>query len=157
MAVTKQLSDYVNRIAPDKTYTLTDFINSKDNDEITYYNFSILEKIGNIEHLDHNLFEDYLDEIESVCQTVELTNEEYSKYKYAPDLLAFDTYGSTQFDFIVMLVNDMVDPKEFVQRTIKLPYASALVTLLANIYSVELPYIELNRSEIRKITDSPTT
>ena len=111
---------------PALTYTLDQFIGMKYSDDITYHNFSIIEKIDdNIELVDHNIIEDYLDELESICVKCELTLEQYRKYKYKPDLLAFDVYGSVQLDFIIMLVNDMIDPKEFDLKTIKLPYASA--------------------------------
>ena len=112
---------------PALTYTLDQFIGMKYSDDITYHNFSIIEKIDdNIELVDHNIIEDYLDELESICVKCELTLEQYRKYKYKPDLLAFDVYGSVQLDFIIMLVNDMIDPKEFDLKTIMLPYASAL-------------------------------
>lgn len=133
---------------PALTYTLDQFIGMKYSDDITYHNFSIIEKIDdNIELVDHNIIEDYLDELESICVKCELTLEQYRKYKYKPDLLAFDVYGSVQLDFIIMLVNDMIDPKEFDLKTIKLPYASALKAFLSSVYNSEYNYIQQNRAE----------
>lgn len=132
---------------PATTYTLQDFINMKNIDDMTYYNFSILEMINGVQHLDHNLVEDYLPYLNNVCETVSLSNEEYKRYKYNPDLLAYDLYGSVQLDFILLLLNDMIDPKEFDIRTIKLPYASGLNVFLNDIYTKESSYINSNRSE----------
>ena len=132
-------------INPATTTTLEDFIEMRSIDEMTYYNFSILEVINGVEHLNHNLIEDYLEELKSACITVDLTLDQYKKYKYFPDLLSYDVYGSVQIDFIIMLLNDCIDPKEFDKKTVILPYASVLASFLNTVYSKEQLYIEENR------------
>lgn len=132
---------------PATTYTLQDFINMRNIDDMTYYNFSILEVINGVQHLNHNLIEDYLPHLLKTCETVSLSDTEYKRYKYRPDLLAYDLYGSVQLDFILMLLNDMIDPKEFDIKTVKLPYASALNVFLNDIYSKESRYIHQNRAD----------
>lgn len=131
---------------PALTYTLDQFISMKFTDELTYYNFSIIEMVNGSKLLDHNLIEDYLPELEALCVNCELDQEQYKKYKYSPDLLAFDVYGSTQLDFIILMINDMIDPKEFDLKTIKLPYASHLKTFLSSVYNAESSYLTHNRS-----------
>ena len=131
---------------PALTYTLDQFISMKFTDELTYYNFSIIEMVNGIKLLDHNLIEDYLPELEALCVNCELDQDQYKKYKYSPDLLAFDVYGSTQLDFIILMINDMIDPKEFDLRTIKLPYASQLKLFLSSVYNAENSYLTHNRS-----------
>ena len=121
-------------INPATTTTLEDFIEMRSIDEMTYYNFSILEVINGVEHLNHNLIEDYLEELKSACITVDLTLDQYKKYKYFPDLLSYDVYGSVQLDFIIMLLNDCIDPKEFDKKTVILPYASVLASFLNTVY-----------------------
>lgn len=135
-------------ITPAQTYTLDQFIEMKDIDNMTYRNFSILQKIDGVEHLDHNLVEDYLEELKNVCISVALSDQEYKKYKYAPDLLAYDIYGSVQLDFIILLLNDTIDPKEFTKKTVILPYASSLSLFLDTIYSKESNYITYNRNKL---------
>ena len=137
----------INYSDPALTYTLHDFVRVGMSDEMTYRNFSILEKIDNIEHLDHNLIEDYQEELESICINADLTDDQYKKYKYCPDLLAYDVYGSTQLDFVILFANGMIDPKEFDLKTVKLPYASHLKSFLSTIYNSESGYIEQNRSD----------
>ena len=132
-------------INPATTTTLEDFIEMRSIDEMTYYNFSILEVINGVEHLNHILIEDYLEELKSACITVDLTLDQYKKYKYFPDLLSYDVYGSVQLDFIIMLLNDCIDPKEFDKKTVILPYASVLASFLNTVYSKEQLYIEENR------------
>ena len=131
---------------PALTYTLDDFVELQSVDNMTYYNFSILEIIDGVQHLDHNLVEDYLKELEATYVTLELSNEEMNRYKYNPDLLAYDIYGSVQLDFIILLLNDMIDPKDFDRRKLKLPYASSLSIFLNTLYSKESNYINENRA-----------
>mgnify|MGYP000915080315 CR=1 FL=1 len=132
---------------PAKTYTLEDFISMRYSDDITFRNFSILEVIDNVEYLDHNVIDDYLDELDSICINCPLDLDQQKKYRYAPDILAYDVYGSTQLDFVILAANGIMDPKEFVPKTIKLPYASALKNFLSEVYNSESGYIEQNRSD----------
>ena len=71
---------------PATTYTLDSFIQMKVADDMTYYNFSILEVNGNIQHLDRNIVEDYIPELTDMSVEIELAEDEYRKYRYAPDL-----------------------------------------------------------------------
>ena len=132
---------------PALTYTLDDFIAVGFTDEMTYFNFSIIEVVNNIQLLDHNLVEDYMEELESLCAVVELSEINLAKYRYCPDLLAYDLYKSTQLDFIILFVNDMIDPKEFNKKKIKLPYASKLKAFLSSVYNAESGYLAQNRSD----------
>lgn len=132
---------------PALTHTLDDFINMKYSDELTFSNFSIIEVLDGIQLLDHNVIDDYIAELEEMCVNCTLEIDQYKKYKYAPDLLAFDVYGSTQLDFIILMANDMIDSKEFDLKTVKLPYASQLKTFMSSIYNAEQDYIAQNRAD----------
>lgn len=69
------------------------------------------------------------------------------KYKYNPDRLAYDIYKSVQLDFVIMLLNDTYDPKEFDKPKILLPRASVLSEFLNKVYSTEYGYITQNRAD----------
>jgi hypothetical protein len=132
---------------PALTYTLDDFISMQISDDMTYYNFSILQVIDNVEHLDSNLVEIYINELKGNCINVKLSDTELNKYRYNPDLLAYDLYGSVQLDFVILLVNDIYDPKEFIKKNIILPYSSTLSSFLNAVYSKENEYIQQNRAD----------
>ena len=132
---------------PALTYTLDDFISMQISDDMTYYNFSILEVIDGVEHLDSNLVEIYLEELKSQCISVQFSEEELKKYKYNADLLAYDLYGSVQLDFVILLLNDMYDPKEFSKKNIILPHSSTLSNFLNQVYSKEEGYVQQNRAD----------
>lgn len=136
---------------PSITYTLDDFVAMSMADNLTYYNFSILEVINNVEHLDINLIEEYIEELKTQSVYIELSDDEFKKYKYNPDLLAYDIYGSVQLDFVILLLNEMCDPKEFTNKTLRLTKNSILNTFLGEVYSKEQGWIKQNRSD-NKIT-----
>ena len=50
-------------------------------------------------------------------------------------------------DFLILLANDMVDPKEFDLRIVKLPFASKLVDFLNRVYGANQNYIRQNRAD----------
>lgn len=140
--------DYLNN--PAKTFTLEQFIAMKSTDNITYNNFSIYGKIDGQKILESNILDEYLDELVSLCKVVKLSSDEARKYKYAPDLLAYDVYGSTQLDFVILAANDMIDPKDFNLKKLKLPMSSVLTALLNEIYSSNSNWISKNRYDLEK-------
>ena len=136
-------------IAPSETYTLEDFVSMKIVDDMTYYNFSIVEVINGVKHLDINLVEEYLDILKKASVKIELSKQEFRRYQYRPDLLSYDIYGSTQLDFVILLLNDIIDPKEFTRAILYLPRASVLKEFLDAVYSKESGYIEQNRADMK--------
>lgn len=129
------------------TYTLDQFISMQSSDQLTYKNFAILEKYNNVEYLDHNLIDDYLTEFTAISVEVELSLDQYKRYKYSPDLLSYDIYGTTQLDFVILALNDMIDPKDFIKKKIKLLYNSSMKELMSYVYNSNSGYIQLNRDE----------
>ena len=130
-----------------QTHTVEEFISRKFEDELTYRNFSIVDYADGIELLDRNLLADYLIEIDKVCSYYTFTAAEYRKYRYAPDLLSYDLYRTTQLDFMIMIINDMVDPKEFNRKVLKLPNGIHLKNILSSILSVNDGFKEQNRAD----------
>jgi hypothetical protein len=126
------------------TYTLTEFINMGSSDEQTYHNFSITRNTLDAQFVDIDIIDYYLDELKSLCVEVNtITEEEKATYKYAPDLLAYHLYGSTQLDFIIMLCNGIIDPKEFDFKTnvLLLPRPDTLTEFLSEVYNSESAWI----------------
>lgn len=132
-----------NVLNPATTYNIDDFIAMKNTDKLTYYNFSVLEKLKNIEFLNFNVIEEYLDILP--VEKITLEPEQMARYRYKPDLLAYDLYGSTQLDIVILLINDMVDPKDFDRTRIYLPYASALSEFLDRVYTANYTLLQQNR------------
>ena len=134
----------------DKTYTVQDFIELGTSDEITYYNFSILEYLNGFDMFVTNLLYDYEDEITDLAVTIRLSDIERAKYRYKPYLLAYDIYGSEEAKFILMMLNGIIDPKEFDFNKIKALKPGDLNTLLGRITSVNEDYLNNNRSKLQE-------
>lgn len=134
----------------DKTYTVQDFIDLGTSDEITYYNFSILEYLNGFDMFVTNLLYDYEDEITDLAVTIRLSDIERAKYRYKPYLLAYDIYGSEEAKFILMMLNGIIDPKEFDFNKIKALKPGDLNTLLGRITSVNEDYLNNNRSKLQE-------
>lgn len=133
----------------DKTYTVEDFIELRSSDEITYYNYSIVEYLNGFDMFITNLLYDYEEEISAMAVTVRLSDKDRAKYRYKPWLFSYDLYGSTETQFIIMMLNGIIDPKEFDFNRVKALRPSDLQTLLGRIDTVNEDYMNNNRSKLR--------
>ena len=111
--------EYIN---PTTAITLDRYISCKSDTAMCHFNTSFVNLDGNIMYSVHNIVSDYLDELRSnYCVEVELNSEQYIKYKYRPKLLCHDVYGNTELAFIILLINDMYTPKQFIKKSLYLP------------------------------------
>lgn len=128
--------------------TIEDFINLQRTDEITYYNYSILEYLNGFDMFITNLLYDYEDELRDIAVRIELSDLERAQYRYKPNLLAYKLYGSPQMGFILMMLNNIIDPKEFDFDYIIALKKSDLLQILSRIKSVNLEFIRNNRAKL---------
>lgn len=133
----------------DKTTTVQEFIAIRTADDVTYYNYSIVEYLNGFDMFITNLLYDYEDELQSVATYIKLNPREKAKYKYKPWLFAYDVYGSTEAQFIVMMLNGIIDPKEFDFDRVKVINPSNLSTILNRIQAVNEDYLNKNRTKLK--------
>ena len=101
---------------PSETHTTLAFIKSGNKSESNnaYPDFSYIEtRDRSFEFIIRNIINDYVYELKELSIEVKLTTDEIYKYKYNPKRLASDVYGSTKLFFIILLLNDMCNIKEF--------------------------------------------
>lgn len=140
--------------SPQETYTLKQFIALKDADDITYANYSILERSltdPDLIYAIDNVIYTYLEEMKADAEAVSVDAEEKLKYMYRPKLLAFDCYGSTETYFILMALNGICNIKEF-DLADNMFYAlkpSKMSTYMSNIFNAESEYISTNRQNLK--------
>lgn len=134
----------------DKTVSVQDFIALRSSDEITYYNYSILEYLNGFDMFVTNLLYDYQDELDEMVKIVKLTPIEKAKYRYKPYLFAYDIYGSTEAKFIIMMLNGIIDPKEFDFERVKVLNYGDLITILNRMQAVNEDYMNTNRSKLKE-------
>lgn len=137
---------------PELANTIDDFIAAgKDAPLLTYYNFSIIQveiskdKKLEVQLTSDNLVNDYLDIFKERGIKIQLSEDEKRKYYYNPDLLSYDLYGTTELDFIIMIMNGVISSNEFTIPTLLLIPKSELVDLLSRIYNSEQNYLIINR------------
>lgn len=135
----------------DETYTVDQFVKMRTSDEITYYNFSILDYKNSTEYPVTNVIYDYIDELKEQSIVITLSDIEMLRYKYRPGLLAYDKYGATELAFIILALNNMVDEDEFDIKNVRLLQPSVLSLLLGRIFSAESTYINSNRTKIKNM------
>ena len=133
----------------DKTITVQEFIAIRTTDDVTYYNYSILEYHNGFDMFITNLLYDYEDEFQDIAMTITLSPKEKAKYRYKPHLFAFDIYGATEAQFLVMMMNGIIDPKEFDFDKVKVINPSQLSTILNRIQAVNEEYLSLNRTKLK--------
>lgn len=132
-------------------YTMADFISLKSTDEVSYHNLSIVEKSSSGEMLldIHNVIDDYLSELESICDTVTLLPNEVIYYQYRPWLLAYNIYGDSELWWIITTLNNCASPNEFYDiQQLQLPTGAALSNFLTSLVNSESTNIQNNRNKM---------
>ena len=137
-------------MSADLAISVQDFIALRSSDEITYYNYSILEYLNGFDMFLTNLLYDYQDELDESAVTVSLTPIEKAKYRYKPYLFAYDIYGSTEAKFIIMMLNNIIDHKEFDFDKVKVIRYGDLITVLNRMQAVNEDYLNTNRSKLKE-------
>lgn len=138
-----------------KSYTIKQFINFQSSDPVTYSNLSLLIRSisnKNIIYSYDNIIYSYLDELKMICYNIEMSDEEFRKYKYKPKLLSYDLYGATGLYFIILAINGInyIDIKAFDKKKLILPKAIDLANIITTIYNAETNYINSNRNSINE-------
>lgn len=136
---------------PERTYTIEDFINCYNTKNISYESMSLFQNFEYGTMISYNIFNDYIEELNDLCVTVTLSEEEYNRYVYRPKLLAYDIYGSTELFFIVLLMNNICNVKEFDFKKVKLLRVSDLESFISSVYNAEKQILEVNRTKIEGV------
>ena len=135
---------------PQKTTTIEEFIESGNGVTLTYFNLSFLDMVSNGTWVAiRNAVSDYMDELRNAAVNVELTYEQQLAYFYKPKLLCYDVYGNPELYFIILLMNDMADVKEFTKPIIKMLKKEHMSELMGYIYNAEISAMKTynNKSE----------
>lgn len=127
--------------------TIEEFISQVSEDN-SYYKFSIEEKDDIVQFPVDNVIYDYLTELEEIAVDVELTDMDMLKYAYKPWLLAYDVYGNSELEFVILALNHMVSAKEFNRNIIKMLHKSDMETYMTQIYTSEETYLTVMRNKL---------
>jgi len=136
----------------EEIYTLEDFINKgKSSNILKYSDLLFYEKTKNGLLPSYNVLNNYINIIrnDSITVTVSLTDEEYLKYRYKPRLLCYNIYGTQDIYYLILLLNNICNVKEFNMRKIKVIRIKKMEKLLSSIYNAENTYIQNNLNIVK--------
>ena len=130
------------------TYTLADFIASGKMNTVDYDQFSYKDLVSNGTEVSIlNVVNDYMREIKDVAVKVELSTQEYLKYRYKPKLLCRDVYGNGEVYYVIMLLNGHIDVKDFDVHELLMLRKADMNTLLTQIYNAEYKWMQEYNTE----------
>lgn len=138
---------------PEETITIEEFIACQSDEDFSYYNLSFVDKVDysymneTILYSTYNVVRDYLDELREQCLTINLSDDELTKYIYRPKLLAHDIYGTEELYFMILLINDMWSVKQFTKNKLLLPTKANMQELCKELYNA-------NHEAIQKYNDA---
>lgn len=133
---------------PQNTTTIEEFVEAGKGITITYFNLSFVDVMSNGTWVSVlNVISDYISEISNACVNVTLTEAQQFSYFYKPKLLCYDIYGNPELYYIILLLNDMADVKEFTKSTIKMPKKDHMSKILSYIYNAEKSAIDTYNSK----------
>lgn len=123
---------------PNKTTTIQELIASSSNTTLSYKSFSFMERLSDNSVISvHDVVSDYITELRNASVTIKLTDEQYRKYVYKPKLLCNDIYGNPELYFIILLLNDIADVKEFNKTKFLMLTKDSMSLLASYIYNSE--------------------
>ena len=128
---------------PQETTTIEEFIESGKSVSIDYMDLSFLDKVNNGTWVSVlNVVNDYMTELKNACVTVELSEGQQWAYFYKPKVLCYDIYGNPELYFVILLLNDMADVKEFTKPKLKMLRKDHMSMLLSYIKNSEARAID---------------
>ena len=133
---------------PKDTTTIEELIEAGKGVTLTYFNTSFLNKMSNGTWVTIlNSVSDYISELTSACVNVSLTTDQQITYFYKPKLLCSDIYGNPELYYVILLLNDMADVKEFNKSKIKMLPKAYMNMLMGYIYNSEKKFMDMYNSD----------
>ena len=123
---------------PENTYTLEEFIRAGRSVTISYDTMSFKERLSNGTEISIlNVINDYMDELKRLAVNVQFDKNQYFKYRFKPKLLCHDVYGNPELYYIILLLNRVIDVKDFDFKQLKMIQVATLNRFLSTVYNAE--------------------
>lgn len=135
---------------------ISDYIDSYRDLEISFDHLYLKEKatlsedasgINSAIILGERYTDKYKSDLDDLAISKTFTRDEIFKYKCNPWVLSFDLYGTTEFWFLLLDLNDMSSATEFTRSTVKV-YNSSLPDVIDAIMANEELFIDNNEAEL---------
>lgn len=93
--------------------TLDDIINRDDRYDINKITFFTQTEDKTLIIPDTNLFQIYMRYIKQYVDTYKVSEAEQRYYRFRPQLLSLDVYGTPSLDWLILMLNDRECPSKF--------------------------------------------
>ena len=144
------LSDYIQRYkdipVKESTYSFNQWLFDNElieDDEILNKNLDYIKVI------DENIIDQYSYYLKNYVYYVQLTDEEYRKYRCNAHRLSNDIFGTPMLWFLILNLNEMYSESEFNTYRFKM-YKPEVVAHLSEIKLVESELLDRNKAETDK-------
>lgn len=148
------LSDYIQRY---KNLTLRESVYSFNQwmfDNELIEDAEILNKnLDYIKVLDENIIDQHSYYLDKYVYIVELTDEEYRKYRCNAHRLAYDVFGTTSLWYLITNLNELYSEAEFDMHSFKM-YKPEVIQHLSEIKIVENNALNMNKAATAKFGDA---
>lgn len=133
---------------PMYTHNYSDFMSAQASIEtVSYTDLCFRQKINNVSYVVKNILHDYLPELKRIAFTIELEEDELSRYNYKPALMSADLYGTTEFYYLILVLNNLYRVRDFVDiNPVRLLKKSDINEYISKIYSTESAAIKTHNS-----------
>lgn len=129
-----------------KVQTLSDLIRYGYTSAYSIQSLSLFYKDNDIIYLDKLVYQKYDKLIMNMAQNIELTDEEINKYKYSPELLSSDLYGTPNLSHLILYIN-RCPAYSFKRKNIKLIQPSYIEKIFQKIIEHEQNNLNKNYRE----------
>lgn len=130
-----------------KVQTLSDLVRYGYTSSYSIQSLSLFYKDNDIIYLDKLIYQKYDRLIMSMTQNIELTDDELNKYKYSPELLSFDLYGTPNLSHLILYVN-RCPAYSFKRKNIKLIQPSYIEQVFQKIIEHEQNNLNKNHKSV---------
>ena len=103
--------------------------------------------------LGDSFIQKYRSDLEELITTKVYTKDEVSKYVNNPWALSYDLYGSVEYWFLLLDLNNIYSATEFTSRTVKV-YDGSLPDVINTILAAEEAFIDVNNAEIDNLDET---
>ena len=136
-----------SEVSNPKVQTLDALIRYGNTSSYSIQNISLFQKVDNTIFLDKLVYQKYDKLIMGLTRDIELTDEEYQKYKLNPQALSIDLYQTPNLSHLILYINRCSE-YEFKRKTIKLISGTYISEILQRIIAREQKNLDKNRKEV---------
>ncbi|MCM1230238.1 MAG: baseplate wedge protein 53 [Ruminococcus flavefaciens] len=143
---------------PQVIKTLDDIINREDRYDVNKVTLFTITDDQELVIPDKNIFDTYMRFIRPYVQVYDVTMREREYYRFRPQLLSLDVYGTPSLDWLLIMLNDRECPSKFyLKQTVNMVPSSIIGKLHETIVSRPKRDLEKNWNKYLRLIGEDVT